>query len=199
MSPEELKAYDDARDLPALILISGHAGAGKDTLAKMIKCELSARGQRVLITHFADVLKYICVQYLDWDGNKDEYGRQLLQYVGTGLVREYNEDWFVSFLWDIFFILKGNWDYVIIPDARFPNEIEGFRDDFYVEHIRISRDAESQMTKDAMEHISETALDSYTAPDVYTTTMTNNGSIDELHDVACQWVKDYLARRYTYD
>ena len=42
--------------------ISAKARHGKDTAAELIKEHLEAQGQRVLITHFADLLKYICKQ-----------------------------------------------------------------------------------------------------------------------------------------
>lgn len=59
--------------------ISGKAGAGKDTFAKYLAAELEGRNQSVLVTHYADVLKYICKEYLGWNGNKDEFGRAMLQ------------------------------------------------------------------------------------------------------------------------
>lgn len=43
---------------------------------------------RVLVTHFGDLVKYVCEKFFDWDGVKDESGRSLLQYVGTNKVRK---------------------------------------------------------------------------------------------------------------
>ena len=42
------------------ILCSGRARHGKDTSAEIIKDNLETRGYRVLVTHYADLLKYIC-------------------------------------------------------------------------------------------------------------------------------------------
>ena len=66
-----------------VILISGKAGHGKDTLAGYMKNFMEKRGKRVLIIHYGDLLKYICKSLFGWDGQKDEKGRTLLQYVGS--------------------------------------------------------------------------------------------------------------------
>ena len=61
-----------------VILISGKARSGKDTLARVLKDYLKEQGKDVLVTHYADSLKYICETVFKWDGKKDEKGRQLL-------------------------------------------------------------------------------------------------------------------------
>ena len=55
-----------------VILISGKARSGKDTLAKVLGDYLKEQGKDVLITHYADSLKYICETVFKWDGKKDE-------------------------------------------------------------------------------------------------------------------------------
>ena len=47
-----------------VICISGKAQHGKDTVAKLIAQILEGYGNRVLITHFGDLLKYICKIYI---------------------------------------------------------------------------------------------------------------------------------------
>lgn len=48
-----------------VILISGKARSGKDTLAKVLGDYLKEQGKEVLITHYADSLKYIAKQFLN--------------------------------------------------------------------------------------------------------------------------------------
>ena len=60
-----------------VICISGRAGAGKDTVAQIMKEKLEQHGQSVLVTHNADLLKHLCRTLFDWDGQKDEAGRSL--------------------------------------------------------------------------------------------------------------------------
>ena len=72
--------------------ISAKAQHGKDTAAKLIKERLEYKGQRVLITHYADLLKFICVKFFGWNEVKDEAGRTLLQYIGTEIMRTFISD-----------------------------------------------------------------------------------------------------------
>ena len=68
-----------------VIVISGKAQHGKDTTAGFLKDALEADGYPVLIAHYGDLVKYVCKMYLGWNGEKDEYGRSLLQYAGQML------------------------------------------------------------------------------------------------------------------
>lgn len=173
-----------------IITISGHAQNGKDTIAKMIKDNLELDGNKVLLTHFADLLKYICRSFFDWNGEKDEAGRHILQYVGTDVVRKKMPDFWVDFILSILKLFNKEWDYVIIPDTRFPNEISKFVDNgFDVTHIRVERtNFESPLTKEQQQHQSETALDDI-KPDfcIY-----NDGTIEDLKIKVSDFIKEKL-------
>lgn len=173
-----------------VITISGHAQNGKDTSAAILKEILEDKGYRVLIAHYADLLKYICRTFFDWDGNKDEKGRTLLQYVGTDVIRKKDPDFWVGFIVKIIQLFDGEWDYVLIPDCRFPNECEVLKDNG-IETIllRITRSGfESPLTEEQRKHPSETALDN-TQPDY---TVDNSGSLQELKDKLNKFAEEYL-------
>ena len=144
-----------------VIAISGHAQNGKDTLAGMLKEEYELRRKRVLVTHYADLVKYVCRAFFDWDGQKDEKGRHLLQYVGTDVVRSQNPDYWVDFIIDMLKFFDGLWDYVIIPDTRFPNELSRLKEEgFDVLHLKVIRpNFISPLTAEQQKHPSETSLD----------------------------------------
>lgn len=144
-----------------VIAISGHAQNGKDTLAGMLKEEYELRRKRVLVTHYADLVKYVCRAFFDWDGQKDEKGRHLLQYVGTDVVRSQNPDYWVDFIIDMLKFFDGLWDYVIIPDTRFPNELSRLKEEgFDVLHLKVIRpNFISPLTPEQQKHPSETSLD----------------------------------------
>lgn len=55
-----------------VILISGKARSGKDSFANALSKILQSKDKKVLITHYADLLKYVCRQFFDWNGEKDE-------------------------------------------------------------------------------------------------------------------------------
>ena len=61
-----------------VICIGGKAQNGKDTSAVVFSQVLTDRGNKTLIVHYADLLKFICRTYFDWDGSKDAAGRTLL-------------------------------------------------------------------------------------------------------------------------
>lgn len=151
---------------PIIIAISGHAQNGKDTCAQMFEHALKDKGKRVLVAHYADLLKYICKQFFNWDGKKDEAGRTLLQHVGTEVVREKYPDFWVDFIHTILTLFPDEWDYVIIPDTRFPNELSGgkYEGAFKTIHVRVNRtdpSFKSPLTHEQQTHPSETALDGY--------------------------------------
>lgn len=163
-----------------VIVISGKAGAGKDTLASILCDKLEALDQQVLITHYADLVKFMCKSYFGWDGKKDEYGRHLMQYVGTDIVRKQNPNYWVDYIIGVLKIFEGEWDHVIIPDCRFPNEIDRLKEaGFEVIHIRILRPGmDSALTEKQQQHISETAMDHVEAD----YTVWNIGCLDALRE-----------------
>lgn len=165
-----------------VICISGKAGAGKDTAAQLMACELTQRGKKVLTIHLADLLKHICKRCFNWNGVKDEKGRTLLQYIGTDIIRKHNPDYWVNFVVDVLTMFPGEWDYVFIPDCRFPNEVERLKeheDLWNVTTLNITGNiTKSELTSEQREHPSETALDGFK----FDYEIANNGTIWELKE-----------------
>lgn len=173
-----------------IIAISGHAQNGKDTVASMLFENLCGRGERVLIAHYADLVKYICRTFFGWNGRKDKYGRHLLQYVGTDIVREQSPDFWVDFIIQMLRFFGNNWDFVIIPDTRFPNEIDRLREAGHsVDHLRIVRENfDSPLTEEQQHHRSETALDDCRPDHI----IHNGGSLLDLREAVNQYIKETI-------
>lgn len=171
-----------------VITISGKAGSGKDTFAEMLKSKFESSGERVLLTHYADLLKYICHSFFGWDGKKDEKGRKILQYVGTDVVRAISPNFWAQFIAEILDFFPDKWDLVIIPDCRFPNEIGILKSRGHdVTTINVVRDDfQSELTEEQLSHVSENALDGYQFDYI----AYNNGTLDELDSTASMmgWV-----------
>jgi hypothetical protein len=163
-----------------ILTVSGKAQHGKDTFANILYEELTNKGFRVLLTHYADLVKYIAKTFFNWDGEKDEKGRTLLQYIGTDIVRKERPNYWVEFILDIIDLFGENWDYVIIPDTRFPNEIDMVKEKYdKVEHIRVVRpNFTSTLTEEQLKHPSETALDDVEPDYVFY----NEGTIEDIRD-----------------
>lgn len=178
-----------------IILISGKAQHGKDTVAGFLREALEARGQRVLIAHYGDLVKYICKTFFGWDGQKDEAGRSLLQRVGTDVIRRKDEYFWVNFIGRILRFFPDEWDYVLIPDCRFRNEVQLGNLFWCVDqatHVRVVRpDFDNGLTPKQQAHPSETDLDGVN-PDVL---FMNDGDLDDLEDTVKQWVLLQLLNR----
>lgn len=155
--------------------ISGKAQHGKDTLAGFMLEVLENRGKSVLIFHYADLLKYIAKQYFGWDGVKDENGRHLLQELGTDVIRAKNPNYWVQFAAGFLRMFEDRWDYALIPDSRFPNEIDYLKEaGFDVSHIRVVRPTfDNGLAQEQKWHPSEIALD-HVEPDYV---IMNDGSL----------------------
>lgn len=172
-----------------VIAISGKAQHGKDTSATILKSMLEADGYRVLITHYADLLKYMCRTFFGWNGEKDDAGRHILQYVGTDIIRQKRPDFWVDFVTDVLALFPEDWDFVLIPDCRFPNEIECLkRAGLNTTHLRVVRENfVSPLTSEQQAHPSETALDGV-KPDYY---INNPGNMGELTMRLSDWLTDF--------
>lgn len=143
-----------------IILISGLAQHGKDSTANFLKEKLDGK---TLILHNADYLKYIARQYLSWNGEKDNYGRTLLQTLGTEKVRiELKKPlYWIERTCDIIDMLQDDFDYFIVPDTRYKNEIfypkAKFPDKVFT--IRVHRlNFDNCLTLEQKNHISEIEL-----------------------------------------
>lgn len=166
--------------LKKVILISGKARSGKDTVANMLKTYFQGKGERVLIMSFAGYLKFMCKEYFGWNGEKDEQGRTILQYVGTDLVRANHPDFWLNIILETLLVIENEFDYVIIPDTRFKNEFEfGYgRSLWNVYTIRTNRyNFVSPLTEKQQKHISETELD-----ETWHDWHINAGTLSELKD-----------------
>lgn len=164
-----------------IITISAKAKCGKDYTANILKDKLEQSGAKVLITHYADLLKYIMMNFFSWDGKKDEVGRTKLQYVGTDVIRAKRPNYWVEFLTGIFDMFPNEWDYVIIPDTRFSNENDVLKNSgFDVVTVRVNRpDFDNGLTVLQKQHESEIALDDYHF-DYYITNMGDDSIIKEV-------------------
>ena len=147
-----------------IIALSGKAGSGKDTFYSIAK-EVLPNCQRFA---FGDYLKEIAM-VCGWDGKKNEFGRHLLQSVGT-IMRNKDKDFFVKKLHDD--LKQSTCDVAIITDCRYLNEINSFNQ---CTTIRIISNRKSKLNKEQNKHDSETELNNYEFDYV----ITNNGSIEE--------------------
>lgn len=172
-----------------VFIISGKSGHGKDQVATYIKEILERRYKKVLVIHFADVLKYFLREFYGYDGDKSKpENRTLLQHVGTDMVRKKHANYWVGIVLGFLSAQEDydDFDYAIVPDARFENEVDLLMDNLkYTVGIRVNRFNEDgtpwenpKLTEEQKAHPSETALDNRT----FEYTIFNDGDLELLHD-----------------
>jgi len=182
--------------MKATIVLSGKSGSGKDLTAQFMKEELEKHGQRVLVIHFADALKWILCDYFNWDGKKDDIGRTLLQRVGTDIVRATHPGYWTGIVVGLIesFEPYSDFDIAIIPDARFENEVnialQRLKNCVSVRIERRNADGTTwinpTLTEEQRNHPSETSLDVF----AFDYVIHNDEGLDLLRDSAKTLLED---------
>ncbi|HHY79801.1 MAG TPA: hypothetical protein GX516_05495 [Thermoanaerobacter sp.] len=158
--------------MPLIVLISGYAGSGKDIFGNFLIKHLPGAKKYA----FADPIKEIARKYFEWDGIKDERGRNLLIGIGTA-GREEN-----LYIWAERVIEKITEEQpktAIITDWRFKHEHFKIKEVFGDENtiaIRIKRERLNTID-DITEHDLDNFLD-------YDFVISNNGSLQGLEEKA---------------
>lgn len=144
-----------------IITVSGEAQHGKDTACDILREQLDQVGKTSVRLAYADYLKHLARVLYRWDGQKDAYGRTLLQNIGNN-VRKNEPDFWVSIVEQTVRAAITE-QYIIIPDTRYPNEIEFWKNKGYdVATIRVYRpNYDNGLTPEQKQHPSETALNGY--------------------------------------
>ena len=170
MTPEERDEY--LRSLgfdlervkkPTIVTFSGQAQHGKTSSAEILQRLLINSGQRVIVMHYADYLKHIAAKYYGWNGLKDEVGRTLLMWLGTDKIRGKFPTFWVDNTITLCKAIGEDYDYVLIGDARFPDEVARFKEEGYnVITVHVNRpDFDNGLTEKQKQHSSETAMEGF--------------------------------------
>lgn len=181
---ELLEAWGDSR--PAIVMISGHAGVGKSTLARFLSDVAKEHDPEVKVMTMPIALGVKAVaKLMDWDGEKDTAGRKLLQSVGQ-VGRAYNPDVWIAKamkgIEDTNYHFQGGLRYAFIDDWRFRNEIAYVNANNFLARtiytVRIEAPNREILagTPEALD-ISEVDLDYY---DEFNITIDNSGSLEML-------------------
>ena len=182
-----------------VILISAKSQNGKDAAAKLIKEELESKNKTVLTIHFGDAVKWLAKDFLNWNGDKISIeGRQILQTLGTDIMRNTFPDYWAELVAK-FIAAVHKWDYVIIPDLRFFNELATickYNNDVIA--IRINRFKldgtpyyNPNMIPEQLSHISECELDD--CP--FEWIIENRGTLDDLNESIKIFVENIIEKR----
>jgi len=105
-----------------VILLSGKLGVGKTHIAKILYSKLFNESFWVGLEHFATSVKECATEFFNWNGDKDEKGRLLLQSIGR-IGREHDRDLWANSVVNRLDSGLMRYDFVIIDDWRFVNEL----------------------------------------------------------------------------
>lgn len=179
-----------------VLLISGKAGVGKTTAAKLIQNYLSNElSMYAYCVSFAQGVKDVS-KFLGWDGEKDKRGRVLLQNVGNA-GREYDRNIWCMYSMTEFEIKVPPElvDVIVYDDWRFPNEAKFFLDQpewYKVFTINVKAPPERELLRGTEEwkDVSETALDGYK---YFNYIIENYGTLEVFeHDVVINVLLDII-------
>lgn len=150
---------------PLIILIAGRAGSGKSTLASYFKDEYELKNKLVIISPYTKYLKSYIEEITSKKITDDNKPRDLLQQLSSKIIKgQLNKpNFLVDRQIEDIEIYSYFADVILVPDVRFPREIEIIKERFHnVISIGITRkDYISTLTKEQLKDITETALDNY--------------------------------------
>ncbi len=161
---------------PTIYLIAGKARHGKDTFSNYLKEAYEEKGKKVIITQLSKYIKYYAREMTGWDLSEENKPRELLQLLGTNVIREQlkKEDLFISRLKDDIEIFSYFYDAIIVSDVRLKKEIEDLRKYFpNLTAIRVFRpNFDNGLTPEQKMHKTEIDLDDYDKFDIEITNIT---------------------------
>lgn len=165
-----------------VFIISGKARSGKSTLSELIKKYYENIGLKTIVLAYARYIKMYAQDVSDWDGSDETKPRELLQFLGTEIIRtKISKDFFVKRIVDDINIYSYFMDIAIISDARFIDEIEypknHFKDAITINIVKPN--LVTDLTDKQQQHPSEISLNDYNK---YDYVIVNDGTLEQLEE-----------------
>lgn len=173
-----------------IYIISGKARHGKSTTAEIIKYFYKTRNKKVVEIAYAKYIKDYAMNISDWNGSDEKKPRELLQKLGTEVIRKkIDENFFVNRICEDIKVYSYFSDVIIISDARYEDEVEVPKQTFEnVTTIRIiNPNLETPLSISEQKHLSETGLDNYNNYDYI---IINDQDIKELETKILNMIKE---------
>ena len=171
-----------------IILLGGKANSGKDSTAEYIDEYYRSRGLDVVNIQIATYLKMYAKNIAKWDGDNETKPRQLLQDLGTELIRkEIDQYFFIKRIIQDIDIYSRYFDIITISDGRLPEEFASIKLAYpETVTVHVTRPGfESKLSKEQKAHITETLVDEIE----YDLEIVNDGSIDDLQKKSIELVQ----------
>ena len=169
-------------------LLGGKANSGKDTAAEFIDEYYRSRGLDVVNIQIASYLKMYAKNIAKWDGDNETKPRQLLQDLGTELIRkQIDQYFFIKRIIQDIDIYSRYFDIITISDGRLPEEFASIKLAYpETVTVHVTRPGfESRLTKDQKAHVTESLVDTIE----YDLDIVNDGTIDDLQKQCIELVQ----------
>ena len=166
-----------------IILIAGKARSGKSMISNYFREVFLKGGKKVIVSPFTKYLKKYIEDITGIEVTEENKPRDLLQSLSSDLIKKLGyQELFINRQIEDLTIYSYFVDVVLIPDVRFPSEIEVIKEKFdNVISIGVVRDNYvSDLTKKQQNDITEVALDDY---DNYDYVIYNDGHMDLKKEV----------------
>ncbi len=150
---------------PKIYLISGKARHGKDTFSNYLKEEYEKNNKKVIVTQLSKYIKYYAREMTGWNLTEEDKPRELLQQLGTNVIREElkKDDLFIKRMIDDIDVYSCFYDAIIISDVRFKKEINDikavYKDAISIHMFRPNFD--NGLTEEQKKHKTEIDLDDF--------------------------------------
>ena len=174
---------------PKIILISAKARHGKDQFAEFFT-EYTEGYHKSLTIGYGDAVKNVCESYFGCTKEKNDENRSSWQHVGTDVARANYEDVWVDITIALIKGIGHLYDYILIKDVRFENEISKWKEEGYeTTTIRIHRtNFDNGLSDEQKNHPSETSLDNY--PFDYV--LLNDGTLNDYKEMVCKFINSRI-------
>lgn len=150
---------------PKIYIMCGKAKHGKDTFSAYLRDVYKNNGKEIIVTQLSKYIKYYAREMTGWDLSEETKPRELLQQLGTGVIREYlkKEDLFINRMIEDIDVFSCFYDAIIISDVRLKKEINDLRKAFPdLICVQVNRpDFDNGLTEEQKNHRTEIDLDDF--------------------------------------
>lgn len=163
-----------------VFVIAGIARQGKDTVANMIHGYYEKQNKECINLQISHYIKEYAKQISGWNGSEENKPRELLQQLGTDLVRKYiDKDLFIRRTIEDIKVYHYFYDVITISDVRFDHEIELLKEVFPdAIYLKVERKNVENDLGDLRKHATENGLHHN---EYYDTVLQNDGTLDDLN------------------
>ena len=173
---------------PKIFLIAGKARHGKDSIANFM--EAHYKDKKVIRLQYSHYIKEYAKRISNWDGREETKPRELLQQLGTELIREQIDKMlFVRRMCEDIKVYSYFFDIVIISDVRLEPEITVIQETFpNATVIHVERpNLVSELTNSQLQHRTEIGLDDFTNYDYH---IVNDGTLEDLEQKVKKMIEE---------